>query len=119
MLCLAYLVPAAAETTKVARDEDWRALQAWLMDHREVNRIVTDTLTSQTLLFYLRSARGKRIYKGTVSAFLRYEERLPVDKIGGDPYLQTRYGARELPDPANGWRVVWRSPNGVLTLWQR
>jgi len=113
-----YLVPALGQVRQVHRDADWRQLRAWLVDHPEVDVIYTDERTGQVVPFYARTESGKILWDGSFRTFRRQAEVLPAE-IGHSPYLQTKFGAREHPDPADGWRMLWRSDNGVLTLWQR
>jgi hypothetical protein len=116
---VAYLVPAGRILTEVNRDQDWRALQSWFVAHPEVTELVTDDITLQTLQFYTRTVSGDPVYRGTVQRISPRAQTLPLEMIGHRPYLETRAGPDGRPDPADGWVVLWRSPNGVLTIWQR
>jgi hypothetical protein len=119
LIGLAYVVPAGVVLAGVKRDEDWRALRVWFAEHPEVTDVYIDGRSRQTLLFYQNSATGKKIFKGEVHTFERGADELPEQEIGHIPYLETVLGALEHPDPADGWRVIWRSPNGAITIWQR
>jgi hypothetical protein len=116
---VAYLVPAGRVLTEVNRDEDWRALQSWFVAHPEVTELVTDDITLQTLRFYTHNLGGDPMYRGEVLRISRRVRTLPLQTIGHRPYLQTSAGPEGRPDPADGWVVLWRSPNAVLTIWQR
>jgi hypothetical protein len=115
-----YLVLAAGVLARVQRDEDWRDLRTWLAAHPEVTALVTDDRTAMTAGYYALSPSGRPLWTGTLRSFRHHAPTLPVDVIGDTPYLQqSRQGALEKPDPADGWRVVWRSTNGTLTIWDR
>lgn len=134
-----YLVPAASEFGRVHRDEDWHQLRGWLASHPEVEVLFTDSRGRDALGFYTITATGEVVWDGQVRTFHRESPELPVEQMArpearlqlvradagaGEscvpslPYLQTRFGAREQPDPAAGWQVLWRSGNGALTIWQ-
>ena len=115
----AYVAPALAELPKVHRDQDWRELRAWFAQHPEVGVIHTDDRTYKMIDFYTMTMTGRQVWDGEVRRFRHHTPVLPVDEIGRDPYLETLYGARERPDTADGWRILFRSENGVLTIWQR
>jgi hypothetical protein len=114
-----YGILAADVLTKVRRDEDWRGLRSWLAAHPEVTTIYTDDRTAETAEFYTITPTGDRIWSGSFQTFHYRVQVLPADQIGHTPYLQSRHGAREKPSTANGWRILWRSDNKVLTIWQR
>jgi hypothetical protein len=119
LAAVAYLVPAGRILSQVNRDEDWRALQSWFVRHPEVTEFVTDNTTFQTLQFYTHTVTGDPVYRGAVLRISPRAQALPLQAIGHRPYLETRAGPDGRPDPADGWVILWRSPNGVLTIWQR
>ena len=78
---VAYLIPAGRILSQVNRDEDWRALQSWIVAHPEVTELVTDDITLQTLQFYTRTVSGDPVYRGTVQ---RISPRTPDAPPGDD-----------------------------------
>jgi hypothetical protein len=113
-----YLALCLVTLGRVNRDQDWRELRAFLAVHPEITMIRTDDRTHQTATFYTKDVFGEPLWRGTFDDFHTQPERLPVVR-GNGVYLQTKWGSLEQPDPAKGWRVVFRSTNGVLTIWQR
>jgi hypothetical protein len=119
LLAVGYVVAALVAVAPVHRDADWRELRGWLAAHPEVTTLATDVRTAQTASFYAKSPGGDPLWPGSFLTFRQRIEALPVERIGHTPYLQTRQGALEAPDPADGWRVLWRSSGGILTIWRR
>jgi hypothetical protein len=113
-----YLALSVGVLSQVDRDQDWRELRAFLAVHPEITVIHTDDRTRQTATFYTRDMLGNPLWHGRFAQFDRQYPVLPVVR-GSDAYLQSRWGSTEQPDPADGWRVVFRSTNGVLTIWRR
>jgi hypothetical protein len=113
-----YVAPALGEVRHVHRDGDWAALRGWLGRHPEIGVLYTDTRTAQTARFYTSSTLGKVVWNGHLRLFQQRVAEVPEAQIGDNPYLQSKFGAMERPDPADGWRILWRSPNKVLTIWQ-
>ena len=113
-----HLALSVGVLSQVDRDQDWRELRAFLAVHPEITVIHTDDRTRQTATFYTRDMLGNPLWHGRFAQFDRQYPVLPVVR-GSDAYLQSRWGSTEQPDPADGWRVVFRSTNGVLTIWRR
>jgi hypothetical protein len=113
-----YLTGCVGTLTQVNRDQDWRELRAFLAVHPEITVIHTDDRTHQTSTFYTRDPFGEPLWRGAFTTFHREHAVLPVVR-GTGAYLQSKWGSKEQPDPAKGWRVVFRSTNGVLTVWRR
>jgi hypothetical protein len=119
LVLVGYLALCLGQLGRVNRDEDWRELRAYLAAHPEITVINTDDRTHQTSTFFVRSLTGQPVWRGTFKEFPRQVPVLPVGRIGSDAYLQSPMGSREQPNPADGWRVLFRSSNGVLTLWRK
>jgi len=113
-----YLALCVGALSKVNRDQDWRELRAFLAVHPEITVIHTDDRTHQTATFYTRDLFGEPLWRGTFDDFHRQRSVLPVVR-GTNAYLQSKWGSTKQPDPAKGWRAVFRSTNGLLTVWQR
>ena len=79
--------------------------------------IWTDERTRQTVDFYSHSAFGRQLWDGQFKQLARNARAVPNDLVGerAVPAHQGRPGAAA----ADGWRVIWRSSNGVIVIWQR
>lgn len=120
LVLVGYFALCIGQLARINRDEDWRELRTYLAAHPEIAVIHTDDRTRQTSQFYIRSLTGDVLWPGSFVEFPRQTSRLPAVETGGpEAYLQSPMGALEQPDPAGGWSVLFRSGNGVLTLWQR
>jgi hypothetical protein len=113
-----YLTLCVATLSTVHRDQDWRELRVFLATHPEITVIHTDDRTHQTATFYTRDLFGDPLWRGTFAEFHRQRAVLPAVR-GTGVYLQSKWGSTEQPDPVKGWRMVFRSTNGVLTVWRR
>jgi len=119
VLMVAYVGPAAAEFTGLRRDHAWSELRAWISGRQDITHLWTDDRTAQTLSFYTRAPGGETIWPGTVSTFASRRPALP-DGAKDGPLLLSRFGPRQRPSPAAGWRLLWRSSDGgTLSLWVR
>ncbi|HEY6595294.1 MAG TPA: glycosyltransferase family 39 protein [Asanoa sp.] len=119
LFVLGYLVPAGYAARGVERDQDWRELRAWLRHHPDVQVIYTDSRAVQTAVFYERDPAGNPIWPGEMREFPRQLRAIQTELIGDDLLLLSRFGPVEKPSAANGWEQVWRSENGILSLWRR
>lgn len=114
---IAYLLPAARALYGVRGDVAWDELRGWLAGRQDITSIWTDSYSAQTLVFYTRSPLGTPLWRGRVETFRHQRPRVP-DDVGAGPLLQTRYGARQGPSEATGWRLLWRSSdNTTLSVW--
>ncbi|HEY6597543.1 MAG TPA: glycosyltransferase family 39 protein [Asanoa sp.] len=114
-----YFVTGVVVLGGVERDQNWREFRAWVATHPQYRTIVTDSRSVQAARFYTQSFFGHQFWKGQFRSIKYRSPTLPTEVIRGRPYLETVLGAQEHPDPAQGWRVLWRSTDGSLTVWQR
>ncbi len=118
-LALAYGLPAVSELRDIRRDTAWNELRGWLAGRDDVARVWTDDRTGQTLSFYTKTPAGEPLWGGTVSIFRSRTKEIP-DTVGDGPLLVSRFGPRERPSEAEGWRVAWQSSDGgTLRIWIR
>ncbi|HEU5030165.1 MAG TPA: glycosyltransferase family 39 protein [Spirillospora sp.] len=119
----AYVWAAVTAVPELPRDKAWNQLRIYLGKHQDMKLICADRRLAQTLTFYTRDMWGKQIWHGEIRDFPHYVPQLPLDALQG-PMLYTHWRGQESqiaggwrPDPAKGWRLMWRSSDGVLQLW--
>jgi hypothetical protein len=115
----AYVGPALTELPRVRRDADWRELRAWLQTHQDARAIHTDYRTAETLTFYVRDLGGNLIWNGEVEELQTDAPTSLATQIGADLYLRSRFTKVPWSADPTGWRLLWQSDNGILTLWQK
>ncbi|WUH97573.1 glycosyltransferase family 39 protein [Spirillospora sp. NBC_00431] len=118
-----YAVAAVRAVPDLPRDKAWSELRGYLAGHRDITLICADRRLAQTLTFYTRDVWGDPIWRGEIRDFPHYMPQFPRNATEG-PMLYTRWRGMESqiasgwrPDPAQGWRLMWRSSDGVLQLW--
>ncbi|TMQ98919.1 hypothetical protein ETD83_18840 [Actinomadura soli] len=117
-----YAVAAVRAVPDLPRDKAWSELRGYLAGHRDITLICADRRLAQTLTFYTRDVWGDPIWRGEIRDFPHY---LPIPRNATEgPMLYTRWRGMESqigggwrPDPAQGWRLMWRSSDGILQLW--
>lgn len=119
----AYVWAAVTAVPELPRDKAWNQLRIYLGEHQDLRLICADRRLAQTLTFYTRDMWGKPIWHGEIRDFPHYVPQLPLDALKG-PMLYTHWRGQESqiaagwrPDPTTGWRLMWRSSDGVLQLW--
>ncbi|MBW8481644.1 glycosyltransferase family 39 protein [Actinomadura sp. PM05-2] len=125
VLAAAYFVPAARTVAEQPRDDAWSELRGWLDGNTRVTDIWADERLGQTMSFYVRSPTGARTWDGTLHTFPQTSPALPAGAADG-PLLYTHWRGQEPqssdgvdPTITPGWRLLWRSSDSVLQLWQR
>jgi hypothetical protein len=126
VLAATYLLPAAkAIPTALPRDRAWNELRVWLSGHNDMPQIWTDERLGQTLTYYTRSVWGDPLWRGKIQTFPQQDPVLPA-AVGQGPLLFTRWHDSEpqiagglRPSAETGWRLVWRSSDDILELWDR
>jgi hypothetical protein len=119
-----YLVAAVRAVPALPRDTAWNELRGYLAAHdRDMPVLWADRRLAQTLTFYTRSMWGDTLWHGRIRDFEHSSTRLPEDSYG-QPMLFTRWRGQESqilagwrPGPEGGWRLLWRSSDGVLEIW--
>ncbi|TYB46466.1 ArnT family glycosyltransferase [Actinomadura chibensis] len=118
-----YATAAVRAVPDLPRDDAWRQLRGYLAGHRDITLICADRRLAQTLTFYTRDVWGDPVWRGEIRDFPHYLGQVPRDATEG-PMLYTRWRGMESqigggwrPSPAQGWRLMWRSSDGVLQLW--
>ncbi|MFI0410144.1 glycosyltransferase family 39 protein [Actinomadura sp. 3N508] len=118
-----YAVAAVRSVPDLPRDKAWGELRGYLAGHRDITLICADRRLAQTLTFYTRDVWGDPIWRGEIRDFPHYLGQVPRNATEG-PMLYTRWRGMESqigggwrPDPAQGWRLMWRSSDGILQLW--
>ncbi|MDL4772377.1 glycosyltransferase family 39 protein [Actinomadura xylanilytica] len=119
-----YVVAAVRAVPDLPRDTAWSELRVWLKGPgRDVRLICADRRLAQTLTFYTRSVWGDPVWRGEVKDFRHDLGSVPPEAQVG-PMLYTRWRGQESqigggwrPDPNAGWRLMWRSSDGVLQMW--
>ncbi|MFI0482399.1 glycosyltransferase family 39 protein [Actinomadura sp. 9N215] len=118
-----YVVAAVRAVPDLPRDNAWSELRGYLAGHRDITLICADRRLAQTLTFYTRDVWGDPVWRGEIRDFPHYMPQVPRNATEG-PMLYTRWRGMESPiaggwrpDPAHGWRLMWRSSDGVLQLW--
>lgn len=119
----AYAVSAVRAVPELPRDTAWNELRVYLGGHRDIRLICADRRLAQTLTFYTRSMWGDPIWRGEIRDFPHFIPQVPRNALEG-PMLFTRWHGQESliaggwqPSPSAGWRLMWRSSDGVLQLW--
>ncbi|WP_433333571.1 ArnT family glycosyltransferase [Spirillospora sp. CA-294931] len=123
VLAVAYAVSAVRAVPSLPRDTAWNELRVWLEDRDDIRVINADRRLAQTAHFYTRTMWGDPIWDGRIRDFQHDLGTLPPF-AGEAPMLYTRWRGQESqiaggwrPDPARGWRLMWRSGDGVLQVW--
>ncbi|RFS85088.1 hypothetical protein D0T12_13990 [Actinomadura spongiicola] len=105
------------------RDTAWSELRGYLAGHRDITLICADRRLAQTLTFYTRDVWGDPVWRGEIRDFPHYLGQVPRNATEG-PMLYTRWRGMESqigggwrPSTGQGWRLMWRSSDGVLQLW--
>lgn len=119
-----YVASAVTAVPDLPRDHAWNELRGWLKKHDgDVKLICADRRLAQTLTFYTRSMWGDVQWHGQIRDFPHDLGSVPRDALQG-PMLFTRWRGQESqiaggwqPTAAAGWRLMWRSSDGVLTVW--
>ncbi|XVQ12503.1 ArnT family glycosyltransferase [Spirillospora sp. CA-255316] len=119
-----YVVSAVRAVPALPRDKAWNELRGHLAAHdRDMPVLWADRRLAQTLTFYTRSMWGDTLWHGRIRDFEHSSARLPEDSYG-QPMLFTRWRGQESqilagwrPSPQGGWRLMWRSSDGVLEIW--
>ncbi|MBT2213836.1 glycosyltransferase family 39 protein [Actinomadura sp. NEAU-AAG7] len=118
-----YTVACVRAVPELPRDTAWSELRGYLGEHEEIRLICADRRLAQTLTFYTRDVWGDPVWHGEIRDFPHYVPQIPRDAFDG-PMLYTRWrgqespiGAGWRPSPARGWRLLWRSSDNVLQLW--
>ena len=118
-----YLTAAVRAVPDLPRDTAWSELRGYLAGHRDITLISADRRLAQTLTFYTRNVWGDPVWRGEIRDFPHYLQGVPRDATEG-PMLYTRWRGMESPIglgwrplPEQGWRLMWRSSDGVLQLW--
>lgn len=118
-----YLTAAVRAVPDLPRDTAWREFRGYLAGHPGITLICADRRLAQTLTFYERDVWGRPIWHGEIRDFPHYLGQVPRDATEG-PMLYTRWRGMETqigggwrPSAAQGWRLMWRSSDGVLQLW--
>jgi dolichyl-phosphate-mannose-protein mannosyltransferase len=124
-LAAVYLVVAVRTVPGLPRDTAWSELRGWLKGRGDIPVIWSDHRLAQTLTFYTRSVWGDPLWRGQIRSFPHETRELPAEAAQG-PFLYTRWRGQEpamvggwRPSEAAGWRLLWRSDDGVLELWRR
>ena len=123
-LAAAYTVAAVQAVPSLPRDKAWGELRGRLAaDDAGIDVIVTDRRLAQTLVFYTKDVWGDRTWHGEIRDWPHYLPRVPRTAYEGT-LLYTRWRGMESqigygwsPSPAEGWRLRWKSSDGVLQLW--
>jgi len=123
VLAAAYAVTAVQAVPDLPRDRAWNELRGWLADHDDIPVIWADRRLAQTMTFYTRTMWGDVRWHGRIRDFEHYTQALPAGAYQA-PMLYTRWRGMESqiaagyrPGPQNGWRLLWRSSDGVLEIW--
>ncbi|MFD0685180.1 glycosyltransferase family 39 protein [Actinomadura fibrosa] len=118
-----YVTYAVRAVPDLPRDTAWNELRGYLGDHRDIRLICADRRLAQTLTFYTRDMWGDPVWRGEIRDFPHYEPQIPRNALEG-PMLYTRWRGQESqiaggwrPSATDGWRLLWRSSDGVLQLW--
>ncbi|TDD35141.1 hypothetical protein E1287_14575 [Actinomadura sp. KC06] len=118
-----YGVAAVRAVPDLPRDKAWGELRGYLAGHRDITLICADRRLAQTLTFYTRDVWGDPVWRGEIRDFPHYMPQIPRNATEG-PMLYTRWRGMESqiaggwrPDPTQGWRLMWRSSDGILQLW--
>ncbi|MBX6769834.1 MAG: hypothetical protein IRY90_22215, partial [Actinomadura rubrobrunea] len=119
----AYVMTAVRAVPDLPRDRAWNELRVWLKGRDDIPVIWADRRLAQTLTFYTRSKWGDVQWHGQIRDFPHFVPALPEGAYQA-PMLYTRWRGMELqiaggyrPGPQNGWRLLWRSSDGVLEVW--
>ncbi|WP_067456045.1 glycosyltransferase family 39 protein [Actinomadura macra] len=118
-----YAVSAVRAVPDLPRDTAWNELRGYLGEHGEIRLICADRRLAQTLTFYTRDMWGNPIWHGEIRDFPHYMPQIPRNALEG-PMLYTRWRGQESPiaagwqpSPAQGWKLMWRSSDNILQLW--
>ncbi|RKS72102.1 dolichyl-phosphate-mannose-protein mannosyltransferase [Actinomadura pelletieri DSM 43383] len=118
-----YATAAIRTVPDLPRDTAWSELRGYLAGHRDITLICADRRLAQTLTFYTRDVWGDPVWHGEIRDFPHYLGQVPRNATEG-PMLYTRWRGMESqigggwrPSTAQGWRLMWRSSDGVLQLW--
>lgn len=124
-LAALYVPVSVAQVPDLPRDKAWRELRAWLAGRDDLPVIWSDHRLAQTLTFYTRSVWGERLWDGRIRSFPHEYRAIPAIAEDG-PFLYTRWRGQEPPMVANtrlteeeGYRLLWRSSDGLLQIWAR
>lgn len=119
----AYAVTAVRAVPDLPRDRAWNELRVWLKGRDDIPVIWADRRLAQTMTFYTRSMWGDVQWHGRIHHFQHVVPALPEGAYQA-PMLYTRWRGMELqiaggyrPSPRDGWRLLWRSSDGVLEIW--
>ncbi|GAA2422256.1 hypothetical protein GCM10010191_37450 [Actinomadura vinacea] len=119
-----YAVSAVRAVPYLPRDRAWNELRGYLAGHdRDMPVLWADRRLAQTLTFYSRSMWGDTLWHGRIRDFEHTSTKLPEDSYG-QPMLFTKWRGQEAqifagwrPSAQGGWRLMWRSSDGVLEIW--
>ncbi|WP_131736734.1 glycosyltransferase family 39 protein [Actinomadura roseirufa] len=118
-----YAVSAVRAVPDLPRDTAWNEFRGYLRGHRDMRLICADRRLAQTLTFYTRDMWGEPIWNGEIRDFPHFMPQIPRNALEG-PMLYTHWRGQESqiaagwrPSTEMGWRLLWRSSDGVLQLW--
>ncbi|WP_395104431.1 ArnT family glycosyltransferase [Actinomadura sp. SCN-SB] len=124
VLGTAYVAAAVRTVPYLPRDTAWNELRVHLKEHdRDLPVLWADRRLAQTLTFYTRTPWGEPLWHGRIRDFDHSSWKLPEASYG-QPMLFTRWRGQESqilggyrPTAKDGWRLMWRSSDGLLEIW--